>query len=66
MNTETGDDDIASVEVRRGIETLETMLFIEAVYRQHFGDDPADAIPAQPAELQIGGRSRPATAGLDG
>lgn len=55
MNRHNGDDDITSVEVRRGIETLETMLFIEAVYRRYFGDDPADAIPGRPAELQVGG-----------
>jgi hypothetical protein len=51
MNRHNGDDDIASVEVRRGIETLETMLFIESVYGRYFGDDPVDAIPGRPAEL---------------
>jgi hypothetical protein len=66
MNTHNGDDDIASVEARRGIETLETMLFIEAVYRRYFGERRADAIPGRPAELQVDGMSRPATAGRDG
>jgi hypothetical protein len=33
-------DDDVSLDAQRGIETLETMLFIEAVYRRYFGDDP--------------------------
>jgi hypothetical protein len=32
------------------IETLETMLFIDAVYRRYFGDDPAVASPGGPAD----------------
>jgi len=32
------------------IETLETMLFIDAVYRRYFGDDPAVASPGRPAD----------------
>jgi hypothetical protein len=42
------------------------MLFIEAVYRRYFGEDPADASPGRPAKLQVGGMNRPATAGPDG
>ena len=61
-----GDEDGDSLDPQRGIETLETMLFIESVYRQYFGDDPADASPGRPAELQVGGMSRPATPGRDG
>ena len=40
-----GDVDGVSLDPQCGIETLETMLFIEAVYRRYFGDDPADASP---------------------
>jgi hypothetical protein len=49
---EPGDDDGVSLDPQRGIETLETMLFIEAVYRRYFGEDPADASPGRPAKLQ--------------
>jgi len=41
-----GDDDGGgdSLDPKRGIETLETMLFIETIYRQYFGDDRGAAI----------------------
>ena len=61
-----GDDDGDSLDLQRGIETFETMLFIEAVYRRYFGDDPAGASPGRPAELEVDGMSRPATPGRDG
>jgi hypothetical protein len=46
---EPGDDGVSPGR-QRGIETLETMLFIDAVYRRYFGDDPAVASPGRPAD----------------